>query len=83
MSGMDDSLRGTGGEFHTPNYWLIRLSKTRHLVRRETAFVHNDYKNHIQLTHRSMQAESNDFRASSTAVKQVVPTPRRNLKVTQ
>ena len=79
---MDGSLRGTGGEFHIPNSWLIRR-KTRHLVRRETAFVHNEYKNYIQLTHRSMQAESNDFRARSTAVKQVVPTPRRNLKVAQ
>jgi len=50
---MDVSLRETRGEFHIPNYWLIP-SKIRHLVLRETAFVHKEYKNDIQLIHSSI-----------------------------
>ena len=53
-------------EFHTPSYWLIP-SKTRHLALRETALVHKEYKNYIQIIHSSMQAEGNDFGASSTS----------------
>ena len=37
----------TGGEFHTPNYWLIP-TETRHLALREMAYVH------IQCIHSSV-----------------------------
>ena len=65
----------TGGEFHTRNCWLIP-SKTRHLVRREMAFVHKEYiRNMLNLSIVPV------VQAEISAVKHVVPTPRRNLKL--
>ena len=79
---MDGSLRGTGREFHTPNFWMVP-SKTRDLVLRETVFVHKEYNNHIQLIHGLTQAESNDLCAGSrfNSGQASRTHPRRNLKV--
>ena len=57
--------------------------KTRQLVLRETAIVHMDYKNYVQLIHGLTQAESNHFCARSTSdSRQASQTqPRRSLKV--
>ena len=48
---------------------LADPNKTRQLVLRETAFVHKEYKNYLQLTHGLIQAESHDLRARSTYVR--------------
>ena len=53
------------------------------LVLRETAFVHKEYKNYVQLIHCLIQVESNDFCARSTSHSRQASctTRRRNLKV--
>ena len=50
---------------------------------RETAFVHKEYKNYVQLIHGLIQAEGNDPCARSTSdTRQASRTqPHRNLKV--
>ena len=62
---------------------LADHKQTCHLVLRETAFVHKEYKYYIQLIPRSMQAESNNLcpEARLPAVKYFAPTPRCDFQV--
>ena len=66
-----------GAGFHTLNCWLIP-SKTRHLVLRETALVHKEYKDYVEFIHSSGGAGGEQLapEAHLTAVKHVAPAPR-------
>ena len=63
-----------GGEFH-----ILTGSKTRHLVLRETAFVHKEFKNYVRFIHHS-GGEGGEQLGPEAHLTGCTP-PRCNLKV--
>ena len=77
---MDSSLRGW--RVSHPKL-LAHPSQTRHLVLRETAFVHKEYKEYVEFIHSSGGAGGEQLapEAHLTVIEHVAPTPRCTLKV--